>query len=217
MNRHAAIAVALGLLALPAIAPAHVGPVTTVRFDYPLPGHPAWVFGSFSFDASKTGVVSLGDLITFDVTYDSNEFHLSDILGFNTDVNFGWNVSRNAFVPTAVDVPSPDYTYVGKDYVITGYRKIGNNYEGGLYLPAVTYPSSVYTVAAIVPAEGYVYTAVGPDGFFIESVGTAPGQIPDIPAPAPGVPEPAAWATMLLGLGLAGTAIRRRRGAFAAA
>ncbi len=217
MNRHVAIAVALALLALPAVAAAHVGDVTTVSFDYPLPGHPTEVSGSFSFDASKTGVVGLGDLITFDVTYDSTAFHLADILGFNTDVNFGWNVSRNAFVPTASDVPSPDYSYVGKDYVIAGFRKIGTNYESALYLPAVSYPSSIYTLAAIVPNEGYVFTPVGPVGFVIESVLTAPGQIPDTPPPAPGVPEPAAWATMLLGLGLTGSVVRRRRRTLAAA
>jgi hypothetical protein len=40
---------------------------------------------------------------------------------------------------------------------------------------------------------------------------TPPGQQPPPPPPPPAVPEPGTWATMLLGFGLTGWAMRRRR------
>ena len=44
-----------------------------------------------------------------------------------------------------------------------------------------------------------------------------PSYVPPVAAAAPGVPEPAGWALMILGLGTAGAALRRRRATPAAA
>ena len=236
MNQFTAVAVAVGLLCVPAVAPAHVGPVTTVDFEFPYPAIPPSMFfsgspayslsGSFSYDASKTGVVGINDLLSFYFSDTAGGyFTLSDIQQFNHNAYFGWNPLTNAFVDAPSDLSSGDYTYTGRKYVISGYylESGSNRFVDLLSLPfaSVSDVGHNYTYSICAPARigvnytGCIYYENSPIGLTIPLVQTADGNIPD--APAPGVPEPATWTSLLLGLGLAGAAIRSRRRALAAA
>jgi hypothetical protein len=61
-------------------------------------------------------------------------------------------------------------------------------------------------------APGNVYPTLGGDDLVVAGTGTQ-GQVGNSPLnqPPPGVPEPAAWAMMLLGFGGLGAVLRRRR------
>lgn len=65
---------------------------------------------------------------------------------------------------------------------------------------------------AQLDATGTWFSPGFPGGLF--SISGAPGPLPEPPPidpPGPPVPEPGTWALMLLGFGLAGTALRRRQ------
>ena len=145
--------------------------------------------GSFSYDSSKTGVISYGDLTSFVLNIGAYTFDLPFVssLGAGSYVNFSYDTSANNFVPTAI--PGSVGTYSG---TLAGVNAALN--DGFFFDP--------------LPSEADP-AGTGSDGIYaLYNTGGAGAPYTSITVAA--VPEPAAWGLMVLGFGLAGAALRRR-------
>ena len=97
---------------------------------------------------------------------------------------------------------------------------IGQTYTSPLYSDTETFvyvdtpsdPSVFYHPTLIVPVDAftYFYELVGADGEPTASASLTETFVYDY-TPVAGVPEPATWALMITGMGVAGAAARRRR------
>ena len=81
-------------------------------------------------------------------------------------------------------------------------------------LPPVAMKDDIGAILLNPPPGGGIITppqAPPPGGGGPNPPPPPPGEEPPPPPPPPAVPEPGTWATMLLGFGLTGWAMRRRR------
>ena len=163
------------------------------------------------------------------VTYDSTvaetgyaviDVNASDLMGFAGTLNFNLLTSGGNPVTTIVNViGSGDYNFALNvnnasldQNVIWNFGSANSlttqtEFYGSLLTPTATLTNknaiNGSVVAGMFNQQGEVHlgTFNGTDRFF-ETV---------VPPTTPGVPEPASWAMMLLGFGLTGSLIRRRR------
>lgn len=125
---------------------------------------------------------------------------------------------------TALNLPLgalPAFT-LGDAQVQFGFQEAAiqynnGNFNGLFYISDFTYGGNPYelqiqggSLAIYALVDGFPTGSSLANGYIDFSLYNATPYTPP-PPPPPGVPEPAAWATMLLGLGLAGAGLRRRR------
>jgi len=158
---------------------------TLVNFSL-LGGTTQLAVGSFTFDDSKSGILDYSDLTSFSYTIGT---------GAAYDLAF---VTTGAFSP---------YYYFGYDTVSQGF--VRGSLDGGTYQALLTaisadFASGFFAGTSSFVTNSYQDYATNQRGFFT-SVEVTSSQIPG------GVPEPTTWGLMILGLGGAGVALRRRR------
>jgi hypothetical protein len=129
------------------------------------------------------------NLVTFDVTRDQ----------------------LNAFTATFDQLPGEDSVEI----VQATQEATNSSYEFETKLPFETQPQGLWSVDTIIPGSDGPLKPAGGAIPVNNDVGTAYTYFvadgPGLPSAPTGVPEPAAWALMILGFSLTGASLRRRR------
>ena len=184
---------------------------STVTDDFQfLNGSAVVATGAFSYDNSKSGLLSFSDLSSFSIIGAGNSYSLADVTGVSllSSYNyFGYDTGSNSFLPTLVDGP------LGKLDVIFSalYQTVQDNGNG---------TKTVTTLSGFLfdPLPSQDDPNGGNDGLyaFYNPPNCGDGQCLDqFPSftsfSVSAVPEPSTWVMMLLGfVGLSLMICRRK-------
>ena len=148
--------------------------------------------------SGDSGVTTGSKLVIFDFAGFSGGFQVpSPFITASTELSSGM------FSPGNTDDPNIEnlvFTWNGPDFHTSGGEFDQTQFEG----------LSVLSTANLVGLDGYSATTIKNNG---EATGTPEvnaGTV-EVPLFAAGVPEPATWGLMILGLGGVGSMVRRRR------
>ena len=129
----------------------------------------------------------------------------------------GWDATYGGTSITLAGASSAQYTYSLEDWTFPFYAtKTTLNGNGGATVSppgSTSYSSSVFTnfIAPWPGDYGLQFSANGVQYVGTATVDSTGNHISEITYDVASVPEPATWAMMVLGLGLAGGAMRRSR------
>jgi hypothetical protein len=209
--RPALFALTAALMAAPAAAEADVllSNLAEERRDASLLSEDLWAAQSFTNDANTWTLTSIRAVVgdqteSPDVFAELRDGSVTGTLLTSFSLpGFGGPESVRTFTPLSSVTLNPGGTY----YFILGSTGEGAfdwaYAEGNNQVGTASFANFWYS-----EQQGADWTDFGGDNpFFLEVNGVAPGGA---------VPEPAAWALMITGFGLAGALVRRRRAAIAA-
>jgi hypothetical protein len=162
--------------------------------------------GSFSYDSSKSGTLTFGDLLSFTISGAGNSYNLSDVTGVNAPLDqptsynyFGYNTASNLFVPASI----PGYN-VNTSGIFAATDGSGHN---GFFFdplvgstdPAGTGADGLFSFRNPANCGDCTVASDFPSftGFSVSSVSA--------------VPEPSTWVMMILGFAGLGFAAYRRK------
>jgi hypothetical protein len=170
--------------------------------------------GSFSYDSSKSGLLTFGDLLSFSISGAANSYDLSYVNGLSqltaplsSYSYFGYNTNSNSFVPALVNGPQ------GPLDLIFGaaLESSSGNPDGS---------TTVTTLSGFLfdPLPTQTDPNGGNDGLFAfySPVNCGNCQVAsDFPSftsfSVSAIPEPSTWAMMLLGFAGVGFMAYRRK------
>jgi hypothetical protein len=168
--------------------------------------------GSFSYDSSKSGLLTFGDLLAFSISGAGNSYNLSYVNGLSqltapqsSYLYFGYNTSLNSFVPALVDGPQGQLDFI--------FAAILENSS----------PPNPNGSTTVTTQSGFAFDPLptqtdpngGNDGLFAfynpRNCGNCQvaGDFPSFTSFS--VPEPSTWAMMLLGFAGVGFMAYRRK------
>lgn len=180
-------------------------------------GNQSWT-GTLGLDFSVTSAVLVSKLGVFDAGSNglTNElfvgiFNSSGTLLTSASIGGG---TGNGGASNYLFVGIADYVLLPGTYQLAswGYDDIDQNYNNSGPGGPITFDS----VGGRLTALGSRYSASGTGGVFatLPDVGSTrygAGSFSAVAYTDPGVPEPATWGMMLVGFGMAGAAMRRRK------
>jgi hypothetical protein len=189
------------------------GEVSAHVADYTLTGTVDGVFtgagGPTPFSNVQASLLAVADTTTLDVKPGANFFQLS-----------GATFSLSGLATETLDVGANAAFGVGTG-VNTGKAAFGT-FSGGAFTPSVVMASPLFGGWAGTSGIGpFGLTSVKfSDGYPVTISSLVSGDVIEIetfrdPIFSASVPEPGTWAVMLIGFGIAGAALRRRRQATA--
>ncbi len=152
---------------------------------------------------NETTITAYSDIVADMMSLSSGEGSGSDIVGSNG--------SATSYVPAG-------FTQTGSNSMgyVTTYRYNQTTSGGGYYGELLAIADLTANDLALVNGDGLLRFTVGaPVGQF--NLSNVSLSFEMMAVPAGGIPEPATWAMMIAGFGMAGAALRRRRDSEAAA
>ena len=171
--------------------------------------------GSFSYDSSKSGLLTFGDLLSFSISGAGNSYNLSYVNGLSQVTDplssysyFGYNASTNSFVPQLVNGAQGPLDLI---------------FGAALESSSSPNPDGSITVTTL---SGFLFDPLptqidpngGNDGLFAfyspANCGAceAPTDFPSFTSfSVTAIPEPSTWAMMLLGFAGVGFMAYRRK------
>ncbi len=171
--------------------------------------------GSSSFDGTTSTFTLSGAIAGGDPGYNSGTYSFVTTYAGAAGPTAGPNAPRA--ISNAANPLFFNYSFIDPSTTITLFLNTpGNAYEIPLFandnFVAGTSFGFLFTSAACTGVLLCTQNGVGlTPGATIFGTSTISVSFPDNVTPLPGVPEPAAWAMMVAGFGLAGGAMRRRK------